>query len=201
MKFGFRKPSIKKSIKARTTGRIKRTVNKTINPVYGKKGMGFINNPKKAVYNSIYNKTTFGIGDIIEGHKKNGKSNLAEPKHKIKNSNIKVNSNYVNVNDRDSIYSNSTNTYTSSAGKKCIEYEKSLLKRANNYKQKTCPYCNSVLEEIPKRAKKCPFCGNKIHIVNSGINQGMMLLTSEESDKLYDLKDVFYKDKQSNPNY
>lgn len=66
MKFGFRKPSIKKSIKARTTGRVKRTVNKAINPVYGKKGMGFINNPKKAVYNSIYNKTSFGISDIIK---------------------------------------------------------------------------------------------------------------------------------------
>lgn len=37
MKFGFRKPSVKKSIKARTTGRIKRTVKKTINPLYGKK--------------------------------------------------------------------------------------------------------------------------------------------------------------------
>ncbi len=31
MKFGSRKPSIKKSIKARTTGKIKRTINKAIN--------------------------------------------------------------------------------------------------------------------------------------------------------------------------
>lgn len=52
MKFGIRKPNIKKSIKARTTGRIKRSAKKAINPLYGKKGMGFVNNPKKAVYNN-----------------------------------------------------------------------------------------------------------------------------------------------------
>ena len=51
MKVGVRKPSIKKSIKARTTGRVKRSIKKSVNPLYGKKGMGLINNPKKAVYN------------------------------------------------------------------------------------------------------------------------------------------------------
>lgn len=66
MKFGLRKPSIKKSIKARTTGRIKRTVKKTINPFYGKKGIGFIKNPKKAIYNKVYNKTSFGLRDIFK---------------------------------------------------------------------------------------------------------------------------------------
>lgn len=38
MKFGMRKPNIKKSIKARTTGKIKRKVKKELNPLYGKKG-------------------------------------------------------------------------------------------------------------------------------------------------------------------
>lgn len=69
MKIGFRKPSIKKSIKARTTGKIKRKIKKSINPLYGKKGMGLINNPKKAVYNKVYNKTTFGIKDILKWFK------------------------------------------------------------------------------------------------------------------------------------
>ena len=46
MKFGFRKPSIKKSIKTRTTGKIKRKAKKAINHLYGKKGMGFVKNPK-----------------------------------------------------------------------------------------------------------------------------------------------------------
>ena len=42
MKFGVRKPSIKKSFKARTTGKAKRAVKKAVIPGYGKKGMGWI---------------------------------------------------------------------------------------------------------------------------------------------------------------
>lgn len=66
MKIGFRTPSLKKSFKARTTGRMKRSLKRSVNPLYGKKGMGYINNPKKAVYNKIYNKTTIGasLGDF-----------------------------------------------------------------------------------------------------------------------------------------
>ncbi len=69
MKFGFRKPNIKKSIKARTTGKLKRNLKSSINPMYGKKGMGYINDPKKAVYNKFYNKTTI---DPIKSFKKKG---------------------------------------------------------------------------------------------------------------------------------
>lgn len=58
MKIGLRKPNIKKSIKARTTGRLKRAVKRSINPFYGKKGVGLITDPKKAIYNKIYSKTT-----------------------------------------------------------------------------------------------------------------------------------------------
>lgn len=58
MKVGIRKPSLKKSLKAKTTGSLKRKAKSAINPLYGKKGMGLINNPKKAVYNKVYNKTT-----------------------------------------------------------------------------------------------------------------------------------------------
>lgn len=65
MKMGMRKPSIKRSIKARTTGKVKRAVKRTVNPMYGKKGMGLVNDPKKAVYNKVYNKTTFGVSDIV----------------------------------------------------------------------------------------------------------------------------------------
>lgn len=66
MKVGFRKPSFKKSFKARTTGKIKRKIKKAVNPFYGKKGMGYIKNPKRAVKNKIYRKTTFGLSDIIK---------------------------------------------------------------------------------------------------------------------------------------
>lgn len=58
MKVGLRSPSIKKSVKARTTGRINRTLKKSVNPFYGKKGVGLIHDPKKAVYNKVYHKVT-----------------------------------------------------------------------------------------------------------------------------------------------
>lgn len=66
MKFGLRTPSLKKSISARTTGKVKRTLKKALIPGYGKKGMGWIKNPKKAVYNKIYKKTSFSIFDLFK---------------------------------------------------------------------------------------------------------------------------------------
>lgn len=66
MKFGMRKPSIKKSISARTTGRAKRTIKKALIPGYGKKGMGWIKNPRKALYNKVYRKTTFSFWDLFK---------------------------------------------------------------------------------------------------------------------------------------
>lgn len=58
MKFGFRTPSLKKTLKARTTGAIKRKAKGAVNPLYGKKGMGFIKDPERSVKNKIYKKTT-----------------------------------------------------------------------------------------------------------------------------------------------
>lgn len=66
MKFGMRKPNLKKSLKARTTGKAKRAIKKALIPGYGKKGTGWIKNPKKALYNKVYNKTTFSIFDIFK---------------------------------------------------------------------------------------------------------------------------------------
>lgn len=66
MKLGMRKPSIKKSIKARTTARAKRAVKSSVNPAYGKGGAGWIKNPKRAAYNKIYNKFTFSISDLFK---------------------------------------------------------------------------------------------------------------------------------------
>ena len=61
MKIGLRKRSFKKSFKAMTTGRIKRKLKSTINPLYGKKNMGLIKNPERAIKNKIYHKTTIGL--------------------------------------------------------------------------------------------------------------------------------------------
>lgn len=66
MKYGMRKPSVKKSISARTKGRATRAVKKALIPGYGKKGMGWVTNPRKALYNKVYRKTTFSIFDLFK---------------------------------------------------------------------------------------------------------------------------------------
>lgn len=66
MKYGIRKPSLRKSISARTTGRAKRAVKRALIPGYGKKGTGILKNPRKALYNKVYHKTTFSIFDLFK---------------------------------------------------------------------------------------------------------------------------------------
>ncbi len=66
MKFGVRKPSLKKSFKARTTGKAKRAIKKAVIPGYGKKGTGWLKNPKKAAYNKVYNKTSVSLSSVLK---------------------------------------------------------------------------------------------------------------------------------------
>lgn len=66
MKIGMRKPSIKKSIRARTTGRAKRAIRRKVIPGYGRHGMGWLRDPKRAAYNAVYRRTTFGLGDVLK---------------------------------------------------------------------------------------------------------------------------------------
>lgn len=61
----MRKPSVKRSISARTTSKWKRQMKKAIIPGYGRKGMGWMKNPRKAAYNKIYRKTTFSLWDLF----------------------------------------------------------------------------------------------------------------------------------------
>lgn len=70
MKIGMKKPSLTRSLKARTTSKWKRQAKKAIIPGYGKKGMGWVKNPKKAMYNKVYHKTTFGLSDLFKSSKK-----------------------------------------------------------------------------------------------------------------------------------
>lgn len=96
MKIGMRKPSVKKSFKARTTAKYKRAAKRAINPTYGKKGMGLINDPKKSVYNKVYNKTTFGLDDVISSSK-----NKTEYKSNL---NVEQEGNLVASPDNDTVY-------------------------------------------------------------------------------------------------
>ena len=59
MRFGFRRPSITKRIAARTS--VKRYVRQSLG-LKAPRGWGWLTNPKKAAYNRVYYRTTFGLG-------------------------------------------------------------------------------------------------------------------------------------------
>ncbi|AEH62249.1 hypothetical protein [Zymomonas mobilis] len=63
MKLGIRKPSIRKSIAARTspTRIIKNKLGLRM-----PRGWGWLTDPKKALYNRVYNRTSFSIFDLIK---------------------------------------------------------------------------------------------------------------------------------------
>lgn len=72
MKFGFRTPSLKRRIAARTSW--KRIVRHSMG-LKIPRGYGVLTNPKKALYNKVYRKTTFGIADVARfGSKSNPKT-------------------------------------------------------------------------------------------------------------------------------
>lgn len=78
MKAGFRSPSISKSLKARTTGKIKRSMAKSVNPFYGEKGIGFAKDPKKSIKNAAYHRITFGAGDVANAMRASKSPNVGE---------------------------------------------------------------------------------------------------------------------------
>ncbi|WP_330615419.1 MULTISPECIES: hypothetical protein [unclassified Romboutsia] len=87
MKIGIRKPSVKKSISSRTTGRVTRSVKKITSPGYGKKGMGMIKKPSKSLYNKVYRKTTTSITSVGTSYK--GSKSTTGSSYKINSSSYK----------------------------------------------------------------------------------------------------------------
>ncbi|MBU5310921.1 hypothetical protein KQI38_02690 [Tissierella carlieri] len=63
MKFGPRKPSLNKRIAARTS--IKRQIVHR-GGFNMPRGYGWVRNPKKYVYNKVYNRTTFDIFKLLK---------------------------------------------------------------------------------------------------------------------------------------
>jgi len=57
MKFGFRRPSLKKRIAARTS--VKRAIRHRMG-LKAPRGWGWVTNPRKAAYNRVYYRTTRG---------------------------------------------------------------------------------------------------------------------------------------------
>ncbi|PIE21368.1 MAG: hypothetical protein CSA64_02295 [Arachnia propionica] len=66
MKFGMRKPSLTRSLKARTTAKAKREVKRAIIPGYGKKGTGAMKDPVRSAKRAIYRRTTFSFWDLFK---------------------------------------------------------------------------------------------------------------------------------------
>ena len=66
MKFGVRIPSLKKRLAARTS--LKRVVRHSMG-LKMPRGTGMLTNPKKALYNKVYNKTSISIDSFGHSHK------------------------------------------------------------------------------------------------------------------------------------
>jgi hypothetical protein len=62
MKFGMRKPSIRKSIAARTSPA--RYLRHNLG-MKAPRGWGWVTNPRRALYNRIYYRTTFSFWDLL----------------------------------------------------------------------------------------------------------------------------------------
>lgn len=62
MKFGMRKPSLKKMVAARMSP--SRYVRHNLG-VKAPSGWGWLTDPKKALYNRVYTRTTFSLWDIL----------------------------------------------------------------------------------------------------------------------------------------
>ncbi len=62
MKFGFRIPNLNKRIAARTS--VKRLIRHSLG-FKAPCGMGWITNPKKALYNRVYNRTSSGCMVVL----------------------------------------------------------------------------------------------------------------------------------------
>ncbi|TCM04532.1 hypothetical protein C8J41_10933 [Sphingomonas sp. PP-CC-3G-468] len=62
MKYGMRKPSLRKSIAARTS--TKRLVKNALG-LKAPRGYGWLTNPKRAAYNRVYDRTTFSFWSIL----------------------------------------------------------------------------------------------------------------------------------------
>lgn len=62
VRFGFRVPSLRKRIAARTS--LKRAIRNSLG-LKAPRGWGWVTNPRKALYNRVYNRTTRGCLVVV----------------------------------------------------------------------------------------------------------------------------------------
>lgn len=62
MKFGIRKPSLRKSFAVRTS--LKRAAQNSLG-LKAPRGWGWLTNPKRAAYNRVYNRTSVSVWTLL----------------------------------------------------------------------------------------------------------------------------------------
>lgn len=161
MKFGFRVPSLKRRFSARTS--LKRFVRHSMG-LKMPKGTGFITNPKRAVYNKVYNKTSFSIGRFFSG------SRLPKTNNVIKQEELNGKNIQLTVNQEGSINCprcgiNMGQPYTKGIFNKILEYvcPNCNLKAevGNNIEKESVndfPMCSSCGRQYSSQTEKCKYC-------------------------------------------
>lgn len=69
MRFGFRIPSLRKRAAARSSPA--RFLRHSLG-LKAPRGWGWLTNPKKALYNRVYRRTTFGVEDLVRPGRRSG---------------------------------------------------------------------------------------------------------------------------------
>ncbi len=162
---------MKQSFKARTTGKVKRTIKKAVIPGYGKKGSGWIKNPKKAAYNKAYAKTTkrlfpsfFRLGKTSK--KKNSKQ-AATADYNILETNAPVELSYNPVEENTEPvmkickYCGQINKDNETKCSSCAANEFSYRCSNCGTLFDTGNYCPTCGVKIGTKAKTCPSCGTE----------------------------------------
>lgn len=78
--------------------------------------------------------------------------------------------------------------------------KKSSKKISENLKEigelNKCPYCKKVLEKIPTRKSKCPFCSNYIYSRTRPLDRQKVLVTEDQRDEIENQWSQYYETKE-----
>lgn len=157
MKFGLRTPSFKKSLSARTSGVFNRAIKRVLIPGYGKKGIGWLSNPKKALHNKVYRSLTIGLPDILSNkrHDKSCDHNIIEidKSQEIRNRGIEQ-AKYVLKFISDNISSTNLNCNIVNAMGKIGDRSSKYLNKATYINLDLYQFITNDIENILSTAKK-----------------------------------------------
>jgi len=211
MKFGIRVPSLKKRISARISP--KRYIRHNLG-VKMPRGYGFITNPKKAVYNRIYNRTSVGIDKLF----KTANVKRSSAGHSAENSAINVSLSLLfsfalaiillfifwplgigyivykifrlwrKKNDQKQAFDEAEKDKFSVEEKDSNTVSDFHKSDPDNPKQEgKCPYCGQIIIPFPVRGKKCAVCKKKYRVRTFPDEKTPRIIKEEDLPALEDL--------------